>query len=55
MSGVLLRFSGEPERARARYEAAREANRRIGARYQEAMNLGNLAHLAGWSTRSTRR
>lgn len=47
VSGVLLRFSGEPELARARYEAARETNSRIGARYQEAMNLGNLAHLAG--------
>lgn len=47
VSGVLLRFSGEAAEARIRYEAAREANRRIGARYQEAMNLGNLAHLAG--------
>ena len=47
VSGVLLRFSGEPELARSRYEAARDVNHRIGARYQEAMNLGNLAHLAG--------
>ena len=46
VSGVLLRFSGQPEAARARYEAARDANRELGDRYQEAMNLGNLAHLS---------
>ena len=47
VSGVLLRFSDEPQRAQARYEAARVANSELGARYQEAMNLGNMAHLAG--------
>ncbi len=47
VSGVLLRFSRSSDQARARYQAARDINRRIGARYQEAMNLGNLAHLAG--------
>ena len=47
VSGVLLRFGGEPAMARSRYEAAREANRTTGDRYQEAMNLGNLAHLSG--------
>ena len=47
VSGVLLRFAGQPEQARERYEAARAANRQTGDRYQEAMNLGNLAHLAG--------
>ena len=47
VAGVLSRFADDTETARARYLEALEVNRRLGDRFQETMNLGNLGHLDG--------
>ncbi|MEO1064284.1 MAG: hypothetical protein AAFZ07_22925 [Actinomycetota bacterium] len=47
ISGVLLQWHGEVAAARERLHRALAVNERLGDRYQQAMNLANLGHLAG--------